>query len=101
MLNPTVNHSVFKISKFLCMMHCNVAYNNVLLYPEDCRYTGSNVKVHRRSVSQFWNRYHTFYVYTHRIGTTAHTIEGKWLTMPALHNSWAGTVKHALKVITF
>ena len=74
-------------------VHYNVAYNNALLYPEACRYTGSNVDVHRGSLSQFWNRHHTFYVYTHRRGTTAHATEGTRLTMPALHYSWARTVK--------
>ena len=70
MLKPTVNCSAFKISKFLCYdVHYNVAYNNVLLYPKACRYAESNVNVHRRSVSQFWNRHHIFHVYTHRIGT--------------------------------
>ena len=68
-------------------MHYNVAYKKAVLYLEACKYTGSYVNVHRGSVSQFWNRHYTFYVYTHRIGTTAYAKDGARLTIPSLHRN--------------
>jgi hypothetical protein len=91
MLKPAVNHSAFKIDTIVHDAHYSVAYNTAVLYPEAYRYIGSYVNVHCRSASQFWNRHHTFYVYTHRTRTTAQAKEG----MRGRNG------KHVLKAITF